>query len=40
MGCFDIRTVQEALGNGSLKTTDQYLHISNNAMKHLKGPLD
>lgn len=32
--------LQEALGHSSIKTTEKYLHISSNALKTLKSPLD
>lgn len=37
---FSIALLQEALGHGSIKTTEKYLHISNKALKKLKSPLD
>ena len=37
---FSIALLQEALGHGSIKTTEKYLHISNKALKQLKSPLD
>lgn len=37
---FSLALIQKSLGHNSLKTTERYLHISNNAMKHLKSPLD
>lgn len=36
----NLKSVQEALGHGSLKTTEIYLHISSQALKKLKSPLD
>lgn len=36
----NLKSVQEALGHGSLKTTEIYLHISSDALKKLKSPLD
>ncbi|MCP3929218.1 MAG: tyrosine-type recombinase/integrase, partial [Bacteroidetes bacterium] len=35
-----LKAVQEALGHGSLKTTEVYLHISSEALRKLKSPLD
>jgi site-specific recombinase XerD len=32
--------LQEALGHGSIKTTEKYLHISSKALKKLSSPLD
>ena len=37
---FDIALLQEALGHGSIKTTEKYLHISSHALKKLRSPLD
>ena len=37
---FSIALIQKALGHNSLRTTERYLHISNNAMRQLKSPLD
>ena len=36
----NLKSVQEALGHASLKTTEVYLHISSEALKKLKSPLD
>ena len=36
----NLKSVQEALGHRSLKTTEIYLHISSLALKKLKSPLD
>ena len=36
----NLKSVQEALGHSSLKTTEIYLHISSDALKRLKSPLD
>lgn len=36
----NLKSVQEALGHESLKTTEIYLHISSHALKKLKSPLD
>lgn len=36
----NLKSVQEALGHGSLKTTEIYLHISSDALKKLKSPLN
>lgn len=37
---FSVGLLKEALGHGSIKTTEKYLHISNHALKKLKSPLD
>ncbi|MFK7774727.1 MAG: tyrosine-type recombinase/integrase [Saprospiraceae bacterium] len=37
---FSIGLLQEALGHGSIKTTEKYLHISSKALKKMKSPLD
>ncbi len=37
---FSTALLQEALGHGSIKTTEKYLHISSNALKKLRSPLD
>jgi len=36
----NLKMVQEALGHSSLRTTEIYLHISSDALKKLKSPLD
>ncbi|MFK7936252.1 MAG: tyrosine-type recombinase/integrase [Saprospiraceae bacterium] len=36
----NLKSVQEALGHQSLKTTEVYLHISSQALKKLKSPID
>jgi integrase/recombinase XerD len=36
----NLKSVQDALGHNSLKTTEIYLHISSKALKKLKSPLD
>lgn len=36
----NLKSVQEALGHSSLKTTEIYLHISSEALKKLRSPLD
>ena len=36
----NLKTIQSALGHGSLKTTEIYLHLSSEALKKLKSPLD
>ena len=35
---FDLKLVQEALGHGSIKTTERYLHLTSDALKKLKSP--
>lgn len=37
---YSIALLQEALGHGSIKTTEKYLHISSKALRTLKSPLD
>ncbi|MFK8009216.1 MAG: tyrosine-type recombinase/integrase [Saprospiraceae bacterium] len=37
---FSTALLQEALGHGSIKTTEKYLHISSKALKKLRSPLD
>ena len=36
----NLKSVQEALGHNSLKTTEIYLHISSKALNKLRSPLD
>jgi site-specific recombinase XerD len=36
----DIRYVQEFLGHTTIKTTERYTHIVNDATKHIKSPFD
>ena len=36
----NLKSVQEALGHNSLRTTEVYLHISSDALKRLQSPLD
>lgn len=36
----NLKSIQEALGHGSLKTTEIYLHVSSEALRKLKSPLD
>ena len=36
----NIKHVQEALGHGSIKTTEIYLHLTSDALNQLKSPLD
>ncbi len=36
----NLKTIQEALGHKSLKTTELYLHVCSEAMKKLKSPID
>lgn len=35
-----LKHIQEALGHESLKTTEIYLHISSDALRKLKNPID
>jgi integrase/recombinase XerD len=37
---FDVALLKEALGHGSIKTTEKYLHISSKALRTLTSPLD
>ncbi len=36
----NLKSVQEALGHNSLKTTELYLHLTSEALRRLKSPLD
>jgi len=36
----NLKSVQEALGHNSLKTTEVYLHLTSEALRRLKSPLD
>ncbi len=37
---YDIRYVQELLGHNSIKTTQRYIHIVNDALRTVVSPLD
>lgn len=37
---FSVALIQKALGHNSIKTTEKYLHVSNEVLKKLKSPLD
>jgi site-specific recombinase XerD len=36
----DMRYIQELLGHGSIKTTERYTHVSQNALGRITSPLD
>ncbi len=36
----DLRYIQELLGHSSMKTTEIYIHVTNNQMSQIKSPLD
>ena len=36
----DMRYIQELLGHGSIKTTERYTHVSENALGRITSPLD
>lgn len=37
---FSLALIQKALGHNSIKTTERYLHVSSDALKQLRSPLD
>ena len=37
---YSLALIQEALGHGSLKTTERYLHVSSETIRQLRSPLD
>ena len=37
---FSLALIQKALGHNSIKTTERYLHVSSDALKKLRSPLD
>ncbi len=37
---FNLKVVQEALGHESIKTTERYLHLTSDALRKVKSPLD
>ena len=39
-GGTDIRYIQEQLGHGNIRTTERYAHVSEEATKRIRSPLD
>ena len=37
---YSVRYIQEALGHNDIKTTERYLHVSSDALRNLRSPLD